>query len=294
MTPGKGAHALTLRFLTFNVGLLDLKVFGYSLVKPAGWIAERFAALAPSILGLDPDVVTLQEVYARGHKRGLAAELAHRYPYAACSPMRGPGVAPASLVTLAKWPLDDLGFHRFRAMPIAERLFDNKGFMLSKVRSPVGEILVANVHTTAGGTKHPEHPATEAIRGRQLDQLLARSRSDGPVVLAGDFNCGSVSQANYRQMLGAGFCDLWGCANPGDDGWTWDPASVLNAGGTHTRWGCPAQRIDLIMLNGPAAQRWRATACRRVFTEQNVPVGCDKSVTLSDHYGLLAEFECAC
>jgi len=280
-----------MRLLTFNAGLLDLRILGRSVIRPAGYIGERFTKLAPALTVLDADVVTLQEVYATAHKRELSAALRSHYPFVAESPLRGPSVVPASLLTFSKWPIEEHRFYRFQDMPIAERLIDNKGFLVAKLRSPSGPMWVANVHTTAGGTKHPEHPQTDAIRSRQLGQLLEVVKAEEPVVLTGDFNCGSVSRGNYEQLLEAGYSDVWANLLPEVSGWTWDPESVLNAGGTHTSWGCPAQRIDLILLNQGAARRWRPVSCRRAFTELDVAVEGGRAVTLSDHYGVLAEFD---
>jgi endonuclease/exonuclease/phosphatase family metal-dependent hydrolase len=193
-------------------------------------------------------------------------------------------------MTFSKWPIRESAFHRFSDMPLAERLIDNKGFLLATIAGPRGELQLVNVHTTAGGTKHPEHPHTDAIRARQLEQLLGKVGGATAVILVGDFNCGSVSTTNYRQIVDAGFRDTWQALNPAQDGWTWDPASILNAGGTHTDWGCPAQRIDLIMLNERASSVFAPSDAHLVFAAENVPVAGGKPVTLSDHYGILAEF----
>jgi endonuclease/exonuclease/phosphatase family metal-dependent hydrolase len=276
-----------LKILTYNAGLLDLKVLGRSLLRPAAFIEERFELLADSILKLDPDMVTLQEIYDRRHKQALAARLASIYPHAAVSPQRRPSLVPPSLLTLSKWPLRDFGFTCFRAMPLAERLLDNKGFQLCSISTPNGELFLANVHTTSGGTLHPEDSTTDRFRDRQLDELLAACPAEAPGVLAGDFNCGSVSTGNYRRLLSAGYVDAWTAANADDPGWTWEPTSSLNAGGTHSDWGCPAQRIDLVLLNSNAVRRFFVEEAERVFTVPSVAVKSANSVNLSDHYGVM-------
>jgi endonuclease/exonuclease/phosphatase family metal-dependent hydrolase len=155
------------------------------------------------------------------------------------------------------------------------------------VRTPLGEVLIANIHTTAGGTLHPEDPRADRFREHQIDQLLKATDSSAPVVLAGDFNCGSVSTGNYQQLLNAGYSDSWTGVNLDDDGWTWEPTSSLNAGGTHSGWGCPAQRIDLVLLNASARRTWTVRRAERVFTEPSVAVDSGRTVNLSDHYGVL-------
>jgi len=282
-----------MKILTYNAGLLDLRLFGRSLLRPSGWISERFDRLPESILALDPDIVTLQEVYDNRHKDSLVLSLSHAYPFAAVSPDGWPRIVPPSLLTLSKWPMRSLGFTRFRAMPIAEKLIDSKGFQLCSISTPDGDVLVANVHTTAGGILHPESRRSDCYRDRQSGELLAASSSVAPVVLAGDFNCGSVSAANYQRLLSAGYSDAWKTANADDPGWTWEPTSTLNAGGTHSGWGCPAQRIDLVLLNANAARIWVVADVRRVFAEPSVSVDCGHRVTLSDHYGVLVTLSAA-
>jgi endonuclease/exonuclease/phosphatase family metal-dependent hydrolase len=282
-----------MKLLTYNVGLLDLRLFGRSLIQPAAFIPERFAALAAALLDLDPDIAALQEIYEPAHKRQLVSQLANTYPYAAISPLRGPSAVPASLLTLSKWPIRTYDFHRFKDMPLAERLIDNKGFLRATIEGPQGELQLLNVHTTAGGTKHPEDPRSDAMRAKQIEQLLGETHQDTAVLLVGDFNCGSVSTSNYGQIVNAGFRDVWQALNAQQEGWTWEPTSILNAGGTHTDWGCPAQRIDLIMQNDRAADVLVPANARRVFLAANIPIAGGPAVTLSDHYGVLAEFELA-
>jgi endonuclease/exonuclease/phosphatase family metal-dependent hydrolase len=277
-----------LKVLSFNAGLLDVRLAGFSVLRPAASLAERFASLPAALRALDADILLLQEIYEPGHKSGLVAQLQADYPFNAVSPLRGPSLVPASLLTLSKHPLRSLGFHRFRHMPLGEKLLDNKGFLLAEVDTPAGALLTANVHTTAGGSRHPEHPRSDAIRGRQIAQLLTTVQLEQPVLLAGDLNCGTVSPSNYAQLMGAGYADLWPLLRPGDTGWTWDPDSVLNRGGTHTAWGCPAQRIDLLLLNAKARARFSPVAIDRVFENATVPVAGAESVTLSDHYGVCA------
>lgn len=280
-----------MRVLTYNVGLLDLRLFGHSLVKPADFIEERFASLAPALLGLDADIIALQELYESTHKRALCAAMSTVYPYVAVSPLRGPSLVPASLVTLSRWPIIESRFFRFRHMPVAERLVDNKGYLVAVVQGPHGPMTTVNVHTTAGGARHPEALASDHIRARQLDELLAQVCESGPLVLTGDFNCGSVSVTNYRQILEAGYVDVWTQLHSDAAGHTWDPVSVLNHGGTHTRWGCPAQRIDLVLLNSGARARWRPLNCEVVLNRPCIPTRSQHLVTLSDHYGVLATLE---
>ena len=60
-----------MKVMTLNVGLLNLKVLGHSVLKPADWIEERFSCLHESILALNPDIVFLQEIYTSHHKKLL-------------------------------------------------------------------------------------------------------------------------------------------------------------------------------------------------------------------------------
>ena len=89
-------------------------------------------------------------------------------------------------------------------------------------------------------------PAGAAAQLAQAEELLAGpAATDGPVVIAADFNARPGS-ATYDRVLAAGFDDVWTLAHPGgSDGLTCchaaplaDPASRL--------W----KRIDLILVRG--------------------------------------------
>ena len=145
---------------------------------------------------------------------------------------------------------------------------------------------------------------------RQIEQLVhhAEWRKAGyAAVLAGDFNCGPavpdggnalpalvlksgttvaacdrVSAGNYRRLGELGWQDTHTALGLPEQA-TWHPtANRLNAGGEHTSWGCPPQRIDGVFIQ---ASELQATAGGVFLTEHMVRVPGAEKVPLSDHHG---------
>lgn len=302
-----------MKIVTFNAGLLSISLFGgLKKFEPAGWIEERLSRLPDALLGARPDVLILQEVYSQKHKQWLAQALSEWLPYSAfdaAAPWSR--LLPDSLMILSRYPINDSCFVRFEASRWDERLLGTKGFYVARVNdTPVGPLLIANMHTTAGVFTHPEHPKINQVRKAQIHQsidYLEQSAGNAKVVLAGDLNCGPgvaftgepdiaplvlkdalipaserVSIHNYRQITRRGLADthhtLGLVERP-----TWSPTSnPLNRGGDHATWGCPAQRIDHVFVK---ADQLRPTAGGVFLEEPLIPVPGSTSVPLSDHYG---------
>jgi endonuclease/exonuclease/phosphatase family metal-dependent hydrolase len=114
-----------------------------------------------------------------------------------------------------------------------------------------------------------------------------------PVVLMGDFNT-EVDSPEMRPVLEKGFIDTFGLKNPGDPGYTWDPATNTNGayyreiGGKQTPEKIAGnlddlvpKRIDLILVEGSITEG--DVMASRVVLNQAVG-GLDPS----DHFGLMS------
>lgn len=306
---------MAIKFLTLNAGLLSVRFFGKTLLEPAGYVAERKAMLPGEIKGFDADIVTLQEVYACEDKRWIANSLRDIYPYSFFSETRKDlRLLQDSLMILSKYPLRKNNFTRFRAGRWDEYLLDTKGYSESLIdNSPLGKIVVFNVHTTAGALTHPESPVIDNVRGQQILQLLSRAKelsSEYEPILVGDFNCGPgvaidlpipdlttkgcnvtsrnrVSLGNYQLFSQAGFDDCFKQVNQREIA-TWDPVNnPLNKDGEHADWGCPAQRIDHVFM------RKNSLICQEsdVVLTNLVVKTLHEAVPVSDHYGLTARID---
>jgi sphingomyelin phosphodiesterase 2 len=282
---------VSLSLLTLNCGLLRLGLLGRALLEPAPYIRERFAALPEALRAVDADIVALQEIYRVAHKRALIAALAEHWPHAAY-PLKKPWLKlDCGLLVLSRHPIPRESFHPFRAATGDERRFVHRGFLATDHAVPgLGTIRLLSFHTTAGGLRHdPEAAFTDAVRGRQIDEILDFAERDPatPHVLIGDLNAGPpVSMGNYRQVLERGYVDLYAALHgtAAERAVTWDAQQPLNRRGPHAHQR--PQRIDHVFLHRRWLDRFAATDAKIVLTEPVVPVPGGARVTVADHYGV--------
>jgi endonuclease/exonuclease/phosphatase family metal-dependent hydrolase len=263
---------LPVTIITFNAGLL--RAFG-GLLQPAPFVAERRAAIPRALAASGGDIVVLQEVYGDANRRALSPAL----PYAACDPR-----LRSSLLSLSSSPIRAT-LVPFNDVPIEEKLIDRKGVLIVDR----GDIVVLNFHTTAGGVRyHPESAAADAIRAREIEQLLelAESQSAPLVVIAGDLNAGpGISEENYIRFAEHGWVDVYALLHPDSRAVTWDPRNPLNSRGPHKT--SKPQRVDhvFVRLRDLEAERVTPTSAEIIFTEATVRTQ-SGLVTLSDHYAV--------
>jgi endonuclease/exonuclease/phosphatase family metal-dependent hydrolase len=271
-----------IRIVTLNAGLLR-RLAG--LLEPAPYVAARRDALASALVAFDADVIALQEVYER-HDQDVVID-AVGYPHVA----RGPGSTRlrlgSGLLVLSRRPFRSR-FIAYDAAFVEELVFTIKGILVVEL----GDLTLVTTHTSAGGlTRHPEAADSDAVRDRQIQQLIRVGEMvHSPAIILGDLNTGPrVSETNYRRLVSTGWSDLFALHHPGDaTSITWDPRNELNADGWHRR--CPGQRIDHAFARASALERGDLTLrrCDIVLAQPSVPVGA-RIVTVSDHAGLLVE-----
>lgn len=267
-----------LTIVSFNAGLLNLSVCGWTILEPAAHIEERLTMIPNALKSLDADIILLQEVYKKNHGERIQRELG--LPYAIGTrdhfPMR------SGLLFLSKHPITEGGFTPFKTRLIEDRVAD-KGMITARIKTPIGDVAIANVHPTAGGL-HPEAPKAERVRSNQLKQAtdeLERPGTEYSIrVLGGDFNAGpEASKGNFRELLEKGYRDSF--RNQESQRFSWDPNNPLNANGPHAH--CPPQRCDHILVRDAIVR----AESKIVLTDPIVPVP-SGTCTLSDHYGVLA------
>jgi endonuclease/exonuclease/phosphatase family metal-dependent hydrolase len=279
-----------IRILSLNAGLL--RRFA-GLLEPAPAVMARLVALPEALREHDADLIALQEVYDGKHQAFLIRALRASYPFAVISPARHWIGLGDGLLFLSRCALD-VSFCPFSAGPVEERWLARKGVLGVTLRAPE-RLRVLNVHTSAGGLfRHPESARMDALRERQILQLLgvAAERRDVPVAIVGDLNAGpGVSDANYRLFERHGYTDVYARLHPAGEEPTWDPRNPLNVGGPHR--ACPPQRIDHAFvrradLEGGVVLPRR---CEVVLGEKCVQQANRRRVPVSDHSGLLVELE---
>lgn len=294
-SPSKDSAAAsgdTLTLLTFNVGLVRVAIAGITVFEPAPFIPERLAALPAALTSSGANIVALQEVFRRDHRKQIIGATRAAFPYAAWAEAPAFGLS-SGLLILSDRPLEEPQQLRYSQHPLDERLYAQKGLLTVTIDAgALGPLRLVNVHTTAGGKfLNYDAPKTTALRSRQLAEVLevAAMPSDAPTLLLGDFNTGlGAAEQNYREVLGAGYVDLVKDANAGTpeaDLCTWDPEQPLaNGKGDHK--GEP-RRLDHVFVAEKDRARLKVEEARIVFRETVVPLSGGRMVPLSDHYGVL-------
>jgi endonuclease/exonuclease/phosphatase family metal-dependent hydrolase len=177
----------------------------------------------------------------------------------------------------------------FRATPEGRRLSD-----------------VEFATVVAGNQARNQRRVAEAQR---LMRRIATLPKDAPVIIAGDFNADPETSQMRAVLSAAGTIDAWSVASSatrdgaGRPNVTWDAAAnqniaystrPVNAGGAPLRPGALleafdnsiGQRLDYIVLRAPF--RPEDVASASIVLDK--PVG---GVHTSDHYGVIADIDCA-
>jgi endonuclease/exonuclease/phosphatase family metal-dependent hydrolase len=219
-----------LRIATFNAAIQDLRLLGRSWYCPVAWPRERLRQLPAALASLDADIVCLQEVFHRPLQDWLRHALAPVFPHVAGLQPPGPSLQLGNeLMVLSRFALHGARLHRFAHAAREERLFTSKGFQHVQVALPgLGAVDLLNVHTTAGGARaQPESPEMEAIRARQISQLLDAAMPLPLAFIVGDLNAGPHTSTHI-------YIRKW---EPGAS-WTCLPRAVAREcpGTRPTRW----------------------------------------------------------
>lgn len=271
-------HSLTI--LSLNAGLLIYDLIRIPFFTPVPYLKERLLCLPSEILKEDADIIFLQEVYHIKHKKFLERSLKKTYPYFFYIHKGHKISMENGLVIFSKYLLNETSFVPFQQMRFEEKLFSKMGYLRTSISFSQLPLVFYNVHFTAGGLLGPEHKQAEALRAKQINQLMQdlKKYSDERSVIAGDFNCGpDVSSANYEALIKEGFINL------NTKLLTWDPLNPLNRNGIHK--DCPPQSIDHVFLNKKDFFGLKSYEAWRVFDKPVVKTK-QELLTLSDHYGL--------
>ena len=258
---------------TFNAGLLD------GFIPHARGRAE---AIADRLSSLDADLVALQEVWTEPDRERLAkaSPLAHaiRADPLAGDPSGYAVEGATGIMLLSRWP--------FLATSIVAlpSYFARRGAIVAEVDAPAGPITVIATHLAADirNVEHRDPTGWEGEHRKQVRQILRlTAEAAGPVILAGDLNCGPLRSdghaeflSNY-EMLRAGF-ETSAFADDPASPCTWCADNPLVPFET-------SSILDHVMESGFTPLEWR-----RVLDEPVTVDGDDGPVrtTLSDHYGV--------
>ncbi|CDR95727.1 endonuclease/exonuclease/phosphatase, putative [Babesia bigemina] len=218
--------------LTFNVGLLEVRMFGIQMYQNPGYTEKRLKCVPNEIRKANADVVAFQEVYSNHHARYITQQLQDIYPYAArddCLPVsedfenlydknkkkkRGIGMFHSGLLFLSKFPILCAKFHAWDVVTHLEAMLANKGYMEIFVDIPsVGKIAFYNMHM-ASASVNPESVHIENVRNEEVKQILKRTEKAcrlgfAPIII-GDLNAAPNNCAsNYMSFLHSGWTDSY-------------------------------------------------------------------------------------
>lgn len=279
-----------MRILTLNAGLLQLRLFGLSVYCPAPWVAERAQALPSLLLRESADVVLLQEVFDRRHRASLRRVLSDAYPFIVDDERGGrPSLLGCGLLVFSRFPVRGADLREFSDAHRSERWIRPPAALIVEIESSLGEMTLANVHATSGGTSGPETPDVEDLRSNEFRELASwMSATTTPTkAIVGDLNAGpEASPRNYDEILREGFTDPVIEAYGSERAFvSWTPSNPLNSDGPHG--SCPAQRVDHFLLHPASTVVTRTIGV--ALDDESVDVDRGEGVTVSDHYAVVVE-----
>lgn len=242
----------------------ELRVLTYNLLPGRNW-PQRLPQFISQVESTGADVIALQEVSAAMLDQISRSPELEDYTIAV---KRNPhGHPQGGLVFLSKLPTEQTTYTRLPS--------DMRRGLLQTTISPetcATSIRLANVHLESGLNDI----------GQRIDQMtrtmqLVEHYSN--VIWLGDFNFGDEDEE--QAYISADFIDLWSHFIPGSEGLTYNRERNPLAD-TNAFWFEPSRRLDRIFLKSQQA-----------LTPSRIEmIGHHSSSPASDHYGLLAVFEC--
>ncbi|KAK2197370.1 bifunctional Endonuclease-exonuclease-phosphatase superfamily/Endonuclease-exonuclease-phosphatase [Babesia duncani] len=223
--------------LTFNAGLLEVRMLGMQLYQNPSFTEKRLKYIPREIRQANADIVCLQEVYSKEHAKLIAQSLQDVYPYAVRDDYlpqgelwqfllsneeeqprnnrrRGFGIFHSGLLVLSKFPIVCAKFHAWEKVTYLEAMLANKGFLEVFVDIPsLGCFVFYNMHM-ASASVNPESRHVENLRLEEVKQLLKTSRESAkrgfiPIII-GDLNAApNTCASNYSLFLTDGWTDSY-------------------------------------------------------------------------------------
>lgn len=199
------------------------------------------------------------------------------------------GAVGSGLATFSKYPIEEVQFRRFSIGGRPEHIFKGdwfaaKGIAITKLTHPSGNrITLLNTHMAASYNRtiggFDGYETHRLIHAWEFGRLFEEQRRlDGQVVGVGDFNLQPASKA-YKSFLADEFAFI--SEHPVRSAFKAEPLSFNALNNTFAKSHEQSQAIDHIFYTGLTAQ-----SSRMVFHDR-VP---HFDISLSDHYGLAAEF----
>lgn len=255
-TPAR-AESLELRVVTYNV-------WGIPLITPSR--AARIAAIGPALAALEPDLVTLQEVWLDEDAEVLATAL-RSAGLGHVRRLRSPIGADSGLLVASRYPIleDDFGPFRAGGLPEIPWHLDwaaQKGVGRVRIRTPLGELDFGATHmqATYGSDDYLFVQLSQVLDAVERLGPIGLGERRPPLILAGDLNA-PFHALPFRLL-----------------------ASALELRSVQAKSG-----IDAILYGTGEGATLERMAAREVLTEA-VPLADGSVRPMSDHPAVLADF----
>ncbi len=274
-----------MRILTYNCCALPLL---------SGDISERLKLLAEKIVEMNPELVLLQEVYMRRHLKLLERRLEawpHRFASRRSLTRFGGGLA-----VFSKRPFAKADYIQFKEQGSLLRYsflarLSRKGFFSLAVDDGEKTFHLIATHTIAdyrlsvrngAGSRRDPYPLYQKRQFEQLSAYLKGLGTARPVIVCGDLNTTPRSEILRDFLIRTGLRDSME-NEPGP--------SVISKPYYRIPYNpAPQKRLDYILHRGTATEDFEVLSTRFVLDAPvSLPQRPIRGVTLSDHFGVLAE-----
>ena len=256
-----------------------LRVVTWNLWGRGGPWEARLEAIGATLSALDPDLVTLQEVWAEASRNQagiLAGQLGFHHVYADRYTIDGVAIGNA---VLSRWPI---ARHEVRDLPAPVELEELRNVIRAEVDGPRGSLEIFTTHLNW----RFDQSDVRQEQARTLARFVSESeRRVVPPIVTGDFNAVPDSE-EIRMLTGRAvvavprlvFHDAWEAAGNVEPGFTWSNANP------YARLDLePDRRIDYVFVGWPRrGGAGHVLSCRTI----GGPVD---GVYPSDHLGVMAE-----
>jgi len=273
---------------SYNLWLLSIRLFGFKLLEPAGFIKQRLKNLPDKILDSDIDVLFFQEIYKEKHKKFLIEKLKKKYPYCLYykKKMKFDFSMQNWLLLVSKFPICSYDFVPLKNLLFHERLMVNKWFLAVRLNIWNGKnISIVNWHNVARWVFSNERAnIVVEYKKKQIMQIICYAKENSIDLIVWDYNCGPNFFVDvYKSFKKNGFIDVFEFKYPWKEFVTWDVDNPL----THTNFfpWTPSQRDDHIFINKNVMKRFSILDTKILFDKSDLNVW-DFFIPLSDHFGV--------